>query len=132
MQPDERAKEVDAWLARARQDLRAAEVDLAAEPPLTGDAAFHAQQAVEKTLKGFLAHHDQPFRKTHDIGELATQCLEHDPSLHDLLRRAAPLTEYAWRFRYPADDLEPDEGEVRDALAISSEVVGRIASLVSG
>ncbi|MFL5798538.1 MAG: HEPN domain-containing protein [Actinomycetota bacterium] len=130
MQRDERAKEVGAWLDRARLDLRAAGVDLGADPPLTGDAAFHCQQAVEKALKGFLAHHDHPFRKTHDIGELAMACLEHDASLHDMLRQAAPMTEYAWRFRYPAEELQPDPGEIRDALRLASEVVERIESLV--
>ena len=47
-----------AWLAKAAQDLRAADVDLAAEPPLVEDAAFHAQQAAEKSLKALLALHD--------------------------------------------------------------------------
>ena len=38
-----------AWLARAHEDLRGAEVDLTATPPLLGDATFHCQQAAEKT-----------------------------------------------------------------------------------
>ncbi|MBU2601027.1 MAG: HEPN domain-containing protein [Actinobacteria bacterium] len=45
-----RAGEAYAWLAKAAQDLRAADVDLAAVPPLAEDAAFHAQQAAEKSL----------------------------------------------------------------------------------
>jgi HEPN domain-containing protein len=57
-----------AWLARARDDIRGADIDLAAAPPLLGDAAFHCQQAVEKALKAFLTWHDRPFRKTHDLG----------------------------------------------------------------
>src|SRR3972149_8038690 len=70
MPPDERAEEVDAWLVRARQDLRAAHVGLGTEPPLSADAAFHCQQAVEKALKASRTYHDHPFRNTHDIGEL--------------------------------------------------------------
>lgn len=50
---------------RAQEDLRGAEIDLAAAPPLLGDATFHCQQAVEKALKGFLTWHDRVFRKTH-------------------------------------------------------------------
>ena len=64
-----RAADTRAWLARARDDLRGAEIDLAASPPLLGDAAFHWQQAVEKALKAFLTWHDRPFRKTHDLTE---------------------------------------------------------------
>ncbi|CAN5642513.1 hypothetical protein BH23CHL8_BH23CHL8_23720 [soil metagenome] len=93
MPPDERSQEVGEWLARARQDIRAVGVDLAADPPLLADAAFHCQQAVEKALKGLLASHGHPFRSTHDIGELALACLEHEPSLETLLRSAAPFTE---------------------------------------
>jgi hypothetical protein len=36
-----RAADTRAWLARAQDDLRGAEIDLAASPPLLGDAAFH-------------------------------------------------------------------------------------------
>ena len=63
MPRDARANDVAAWLSRAQLDLRAAEVDLAASPPLLADAAFHCQQAVEKALKALLTHHDQLFRK---------------------------------------------------------------------
>lgn len=74
MQPDPaRAGEAGAWLEKAAQDLRAGDVDLAASPPLVEDAAFHAQQAVEKALKGFLAAHDRPIRKTHDLVGLGAE-----------------------------------------------------------
>jgi HEPN domain-containing protein len=126
MPRDARDEEVAAWLERARQDLRAVEVDLAANPPLLGDAAFHSQQAVEKALKAFLTRHDHRFRATHDIGELALACLEHDPSLEALLRESAPLTEYAWRFRYPGEVFEPGREEVEDAHRLASQVVERI------
>ena len=130
MPRDERAAEVEAWVQRARSDLRAAEVILAADPPLTGDAAFHCQQAVEKALKAFLTHHDHVFRKTHDIGELGVACLAFEPSLEDLLRRATPLTEYAWRFRYPGEVFEPATEEVGEAVVVASEVVRAVDAVV--
>jgi hypothetical protein len=43
-----------------------ARIDLAASPPLIGDALFHCQQAAEKGMKGFLTMHDRIFQKTHD------------------------------------------------------------------
>lgn len=127
MPPDARGEEVAAWLSRAGQDLQAAAVDLAADPPLLADAAFHCQQAVEKSLKALLTRHDHPFRKTHDIGELGLACLEHDASLESLLRAAAPLTEYSWRFRYPGDIFEPERTEVEDALNLAGVIVDRVA-----
>lgn len=36
------------WLEKAANDLRAAEADLAAVPPLFEDTLFHCQLAVEK------------------------------------------------------------------------------------
>jgi HEPN domain-containing protein len=128
MPRDARGEEVAAWLERARQDLRAAEVDLDIGPPLLGDAAFHSQQAVEKALKAFLTHHDHPFRNTHDLGELALACLEHEPSLEALLRESAPMTEYAWRFRYPGEVFEPERREVEDAYGLARRVVDEVAA----
>jgi HEPN domain-containing protein len=96
-----RVEETKGWFAKAAEDLRAATFELTASPPLTSDIAFHAQQAVEKSLKGFLAWHDRPFRKTHNLVELGGECVALDAGLDPLLRRAAPLTKYATRFRYP-------------------------------
>lgn len=39
----ERMAEARAWLAKAALDLRAAEFEFTAEPPLTADIVFHAQ-----------------------------------------------------------------------------------------
>ena len=131
MQPDARAKEVGAWLSRAELDLRAAKVDLGVDPPLLADAAFHCQQAVEKALKALLTRHDHLFRKTHDIGALGLACLEHEPSLEALLRESAPLTEYAWRFRYPGEVFEPDRQEVENALELAGRVVAEVTAAVA-
>ena len=121
-----RVADTRAWLWKAQADLRAGGVDLGATPPLTGDAAFHAQQAVEKTLKAFLTWHDEPFRKTHDLRELGTRCAALDASLADICTRAEPLTPYAWQFRYPGIEEEPRADEARDALALAGEVYDRV------
>jgi len=49
---------------------------LEADAPLPGVAAFHAQQAAEKSLKAFLYWHEVPFRKTHELEELGRAGLE--------------------------------------------------------
>ncbi len=126
MSPDKLA-EVRGWIAKAREDLRGAQIDLAASPPLAGDALFHCQQAVEKALKGFLTFHDRPFRKTHDLDELASECERLDDGLSDVLDRARDLTPFAWRFRYPGDDEPPPAADVENALALAREVLLAIA-----
>src|SRR5271157_1778754 len=109
MEPDEaRLQDVRAWLAKAELDLRAAAHELSAPAEaLWGDVTFHAQQAAEKALKAFLAWHDSPFRKTHNLEELGQQCTAFDETLGTIANQAAPLTEYAWRFRYPGEPREP-------------------------
>jgi len=114
--------ETKAWLRKAALDLRAAKHDLSPSPPILADAAFHCQQAVEKMFKGFLMWHGVPFRKTHSLEELGEQCLDLDQSLKDLVDRAVPLTEYAWKFRYPGEPEEPSREEAREALEIAGEV----------
>jgi len=125
MSPDKLA-EVRGWLAKAKDDLRGAEIDLAASPPLSGDALFHCQQAVEKSLKGFLTMHDRPFRKTHDLDELAAECERLDGSLAGVLDQARDLTPFAWRFRYPGDDEPPPAADIVEALALAREVVEEV------
>lgn len=122
--------ETKAWLRKAALDLRAAEHDLTASPPLFADAVFHCQQSVEKTLKAFLMWHNIPFRKTHSLEELGEQCLDLDQTMKDLIDRAVPLTEYAWKFRYPGDPEEPSKEEAQEALEIArgmfEAVIGRL------
>jgi HEPN domain-containing protein len=110
-----------AWLSKAASDLQAAALDVAANPPLLGDAAFHCQQAVEKTMKGLMAWHDEPFGKTHNLEELGEACLQLDSTLRALVDRAAQLTEYAWKFRYPGEHEDPTREEVDHALVVARE-----------
>ncbi len=120
--------ETRGWMVKATHDLRAAETLAAASPPLNDEAVFHCQQAAEKSIKGFLAWHGQAFRKTHNLEETGEQCLAIDPSLREAIDRAVPLSEYAWKFRYPGVPLEPDSTETAEALAAAREVVAAIAS----
>jgi len=123
MQPDPaRIADTKAWLAKAAYDLRSAEVARSADPPLLADVVFHCQQAVEKALKALLSWHDTPFRKTHNLLELGKATAELEPSLDELLRRAAPLTEYATAFRYPGDVFEPPPEDVDEAHSLARDV----------
>jgi HEPN domain-containing protein len=127
MGPD-KAAEVKAWLQKAANDLRGAEVDLAASPPLIEDALFHCQQTTEKALKGFLTAHDRTFRKTHDLDELSRACEEIDPSLRAVLDPARDLTVFAWEFRYPGGTSVPSEEEAQRAFATARRVYDSLLS----
>jgi HEPN domain-containing protein len=122
----EKRLEVQSWLQKANNDLRSAQVDLAAQPPLIEDALFHCQQAAEKAMKAFLTAHDTTFRKTHDLDELASACEQIDASLRDALTPARDLTVFAWEFRYPGSDEAPPEAEARSSLLLAQAAVDGI------
>jgi HEPN domain-containing protein len=130
MAPDEaRTEDVRAWLQKAALDLRAAEPGMSArEACLRSDVVFHAQQAAEKAFKAFLAWHDVPFRKTHNLEELGRARVSIDATLRAIVDRAAPLTEYAWRFRYPGEPSEPSREEADEALNTAREALEVLAS----
>lgn len=126
-----RVSETQAWLAKARSDMEAGGILLAASSPRSDAAVFHAQQATEKVLKAFLAWHDQPFRKTHNLLELGEQCCAVDSTLEPLLRQSANLTEYAWKYRYPGDIDEPSVAEAQEALTLAGAVFDAVAGRLS-
>lgn len=118
--------ETRGWLAKAHSDLRAAEHEFLAAPPLLDDVVFHCQQAAEKSMKGFLTWHGCPFRKTHSLEELGEQCLQLDSTLRDLVDRAVPLTEYAWKFRYPGEPEGPAPVEAEEAFGVARDVFAAV------
>ena len=123
--------ETRAWFVKAAQDLAAAEHEFRASPPLVEDIVFHAQQAVEKSFKGFLTWHGRRFRKTHNLEELGEQCLGLDSTLAAVVDKAVPLTEYAWRFRYPGEPEAPSREEAEEALRVAREVFDAVLSRLS-
>ncbi len=123
-----RVADTRAWIKKALSDVRAAEHDGTARPPLLDAVVFHCQQAVEKAMKAFLTWQDRPFRKTHNLEELGEACLVLDGSLKPVVDRAVPLTQYAWRFRYPGEPAEPRPEEADEALAVAKEVLAAIQS----
>lgn len=81
-------------------------------------------------MKAFLACHDVPFRKTHNLEELGRRCAALDTTLGAVADQAAPLTEYAWKFRYPGETAEPEREEAEQALAVARNVYHAILNRV--
>jgi len=89
------------WLARAEHDLRVAEYLLTMPDPPPESLGFHAQQCVEKALKGFLTLHRVPFERRHDLNYLIDLCAPLDQAFEEFRSEADALTPYAVEFRYP-------------------------------
>jgi len=62
------------WLIKAASDLAAGRLVVEGDGPYD-TACFHAQQAIEKSLKGFLVLRKQAAPRTHDLEELQRLCL---------------------------------------------------------
>jgi HEPN domain-containing protein len=112
---------VQDWLRKAEGDLRAAGHFLALEQEDYFTAAFHAQQAAEKFLKGLLVRYQIPFPKTHDIQRLVDLAGRIDASINPRLASAAALTPFGIEFRYPGEhvtDFKAARGAVEEARRV--------------
>jgi HEPN domain-containing protein len=121
-----KAEETAAWLNKADEDLQAARVLAKSPEPLPEVAVFHCQQAVEKAFKAFLVWHDVPFRRTHSLEEIGEQCLRVDATLAAVVDEVVPLSEYAWRYRYPGEVELLGEDDVEGALVAAARAVSAV------
>jgi HEPN domain-containing protein len=123
---------VPEWLAKARDDLRTVELLDRFEDYPCVVAAFHCQQAVEKSLKAFLTARNVEFLYRHDLAYLLDLCKDADPEFAVLEPEISGLTPYAVEVRYPADlPLTPTREDVkqfyRQAQAVYRFVAFRCA-----
>ncbi len=93
-------------LTLARRDLRAAEI--LCEEPEVGDGivGFHAQQAAEKALKGWLTLLEIAYPRTHDLSLLLYRLEEAGAEVANLWE-LLDLNPFAVQFRYDIFEDEP-------------------------
>jgi HEPN domain-containing protein len=113
---------VRGWVQKAETDLKIAVlVFRAAEEGTIEAIAFHAEQCVEKYLKGLLSWESIDFPKTHDIGQLVLLLPRSaKPNLTPEEQRR--LTLYATVTRYPGDYAPVTIQEARRALGIARRI----------
>lgn len=105
-----------AWLQRAHSDLALGWIALETPEVLLEDACFHAQQCVEKALKGLLIQHRIAFPRTHIIETLLDLLQAADVSVPLEVDDAFILTQYAVQTRYPGIWEPITDREARQAL----------------
>jgi len=125
---EDKARTVHQWLVKAHHDLRSARRLYTDFPPLLDTAAYHCQQTAEKALKAYLSLHDIPFRKTHLLVPLLSDCAELDPGFGVLAEATEVLTPFATAFRYPGDVLNPDPADVTEAIDLAETVFAFVLS----
>jgi HEPN domain-containing protein len=100
------------------EDLRVAETLLSrSDPPIPyGAICFHAQQAAEKFLKGWLVSRGLRAPRTHDLESLVRVGARLAPSLEEIRDAAARLRPFAVAPRYPGEIPEPGGPEALNAI----------------
>ena len=117
----DRADAPERWIENARADLALARIPL---PPgvFYEHLCFHAQQAVEKSVKAVLLAFEVDFPPTHNLRVLI-DLLPPEARVIPILKDAVDLTLYAVVTRYPSDFEPVSEEEYREALCIAEAVV---------
>jgi len=109
------------WMRYAKSDLALSKA------PVSGDVllenlCFHAQQAVEKSIKAVLITKGIPFPKTHNIDTLIG-LLPGDVPVPPDDAKAVELTEYAVMLRYPGVNEPVTEEEYHETVRLAESVV---------
>jgi HEPN domain-containing protein len=128
MPTQKQPEESRAWLQYAGEDLDAARALLKMKPAMVRQALFHAQQAAEKALKGFLIGNAKPYPLIHDIDRLRARCSELDCTLDQLAMECLPLTPFAGLSRYPGEPEVPDLDWALALLAAAEALVRGVSS----
>ncbi len=120
---DAKAIEARQWLLKAQQDLKVACLLFETQEAVLSAVVYHCQQAVEKGLKAYLTDQGLRFPKTHDLTILLALCVSVDGCFEVLQDTAVILTAYATEFRYPADVMEPEREESKQAIDMAENTI---------
>jgi len=101
-------KEAAKLLGMARKDLQAMRALAAPEDAGIETFAFHAQQAVEKALKAWLAAKGVLYPRIHDLDRLLDLLRKEGAAVPPEFDALGILTDFGVAFRYDAYE-EPDE-----------------------
>ena len=110
------------WFKRADEDLLLIEVLLKEESLSPNPICFHAEQAAEKYLKGFLAHHEMHVRKIHDLETLIEDCKKVDQTFETLRDSARFLDQFYTESRYPDDYVEFSHEDAEEAYTAAKKI----------
>jgi HEPN domain-containing protein len=114
------------WLIRADHDLITARQTLLLADGPTDTPCFHAQQAIEKSLKALLTYHQIAFPKTHDLLRLLDLTLTLLSELEEYREQFSDMEVYAVSIRYPDVGFDPSREEAVEALTLAETIVVKV------
>jgi HEPN domain-containing protein len=114
------------WFEFAREDLVVAKAAL--NEKIFNLACFHAQQGVEKMLKGYLSVNGHDVPKIHSVIKILTLCVQIDRDFEKVSEVCMLLDDYYIPTRYP-DALPgtgskglPQRDDAQEAIAVLEKV----------
>ncbi|MFV9507359.1 MAG: HEPN domain-containing protein [Oscillochloridaceae bacterium umkhey_bin13] len=119
---------VRGWLLKGDSDLATARLVINSNGPYD-TACFHAQQAAEKYLKGFLAHAGLPLPFTHNLEELEQRCAAAAPAPDFSNIDLTILTPYAVQLRYDPG-FWPEQDTAREAVDLATQVRAAVLTVL--
>lgn len=116
------------WFRKAESDLHTLRLVVDSAGPYD-TACYHAQQAIEKYLKGFLIMRGQTFPYTHDLEELERLCRNIEPFPEFDALDLIELTDYAVGMRYDFEQW-PSKSEAEQAMSTAEQVRAAVLARV--
>ncbi len=118
------------WLKKAENDVITARQTLALKDGPTDTPCFHAQQAVEKSLKALLTANGIVFPYTHDVIALLDMSIDLMAELACFREVCAELSAYGVDVRYPGDFVDPPREDAHSALKVAENITSLIKNKV--
>jgi|SRR5450759_1491195 HEPN domain-containing protein len=116
-------------MKKAAHDLAAARATLASEEALDM-VCFHAQQAVEKSLKAIFALHEIDYPRRHDLAELLELVKPLAPDIAPFTDSIINMTPFAVQIRYDAE-FDPGFDQANQALRTAIDVNQLVEHLIA-
>ncbi len=122
---------VNLWFKKAESDFKTIENNLKSNDPPTDAICFHAQQAIEKYMKGALVYFEKHITKTHDLVNLLTSIVHHIPELGEYEELLDEISHYGVEVRYPDIFYEPTLDEAQNAYKAAIKMKNIISARVN-
>jgi HEPN domain-containing protein len=122
------------WLAIVAEDIDVAAA--AARLSRLGASAFHLQQAAEKLIKALLVLAGEPFRRTHDLDDLASRVVPIYPRFAQRAEAVRYLSVWGIAYRYPGlEDVPeplPEIDQLERMIVALKEFAAEVGGVIDG
>ncbi len=134
MSGTDRQIEARRWLLIVEEDIDVAAA--AAGRSRLGASAYHVQQAAEKLIKALLVLAGEPFRRTHDLDDLASRLVPVYPQFSQQADAVRHLSVWGIAYRYPgledAPEPLPDIDELKRMIVTLTAFAADVSALIEG